>query len=135
MGRDKHIRHETCTCGEHRSRLIFSKPVNAVSLPLFVPIAPMSYGRVSSKDFIRQDEPKGGLLMAEVKVEARPNGPYVVTGSIELLDTNGNILSTQERTVLCRCGASTKKPFCDGTHSKIGFQAAAQAVPDSAEKS
>jgi len=40
--------------------------------------------------------------MAEVKVEARPNGPYVVTGSIELLDTNGNILSTQERTVLCR---------------------------------
>ena len=60
--------------------------------------------------------------MAEVKVEARPNGPYVVTGSIELLDTNGNILSTQERTVLCRCGASTRKPFCDGTHSKIGFQ-------------
>jgi CDGSH-type Zn-finger protein len=95
----------------------------------------MSYGRVSFQRFIRQDEPKGGLLMAEVKVDSRPNGPYVVTGSIELLDTNGNILSTQERTVLCRCGASTKKPFCDGTHSKIGFQAAAQAVPDSAEKS
>jgi len=73
--------------------------------------------------------------MADVKIEARPNGPYVVTGSIELCDTNGNVLPTQERTVLCRCGASTKKPFCDGTHSKIGFQAAAQAVPDSADKS
>ena len=73
--------------------------------------------------------------MADVKIEARPNGPYVVTGSIELCDTNGNVLATQERTVLCRCGASTKKPFCDGTHSKIGFQAAAQAVPDSAKKS
>ena len=71
--------------------------------------------------------------MAEVKIEARPNGPYVVSGSIELRDTNGNVLPTQERTVLCRCGASTKK-FCDGTHSRIGFQAAAEAVPDSAEK-
>jgi 3-phenylpropionate/trans-cinnamate dioxygenase ferredoxin subunit len=72
--------------------------------------------------------------MAEITIEARPNGPYVVTGTIELHDTNGHVLATQARTVLC-CGASTKKPFCDGTHSKIGFQAAAQAVPDSAEKS
>ena len=71
--------------------------------------------------------------MAEVTIEARPNGPYVVTGTIELHDTNGNVIPTQGRTVLCRCGASTKKPFCDGTHSKIGFQAAAQAVPASAE--
>ena len=71
--------------------------------------------------------------MAEVTIEARPNGPYVVTGTIELRDTNGNVIPAQARTVLCRCGASTKKPFCDGTHSKIGFQAAAQAVPDSAE--
>jgi CDGSH-type Zn-finger protein len=73
--------------------------------------------------------------MAEVTIEARPNGPYVVTGTIELHDTNGNVLPTQARTVLCRCGASTKKPFCDGTHSKMGFQAAAQVVPASAETS
>jgi CDGSH-type Zn-finger protein len=73
------------------------------------------------------------MFMADVTIEARPNGPYVVTGTIELRDTSGTVLSTQARTVLCRCGASTKKPFCDGTHSKIGFQAAAQAVPGSAE--
>jgi|SRR4051812_46389744 CDGSH-type Zn-finger protein len=73
--------------------------------------------------------------MAEVTIEARPNGPYVVTGTVELRDTNGTVLPTQARVVLCRCGASTTKPFCDGTHSKIGFQAAAQAVPDSAERS
>ena len=72
--------------------------------------------------------------MAEVTIEVRPNGPYIVSGAIELRDTDGNVVATQTRTVLCRCGASTKKPYCDGTHSKVGFQAAAQAVPDSAEK-
>ena len=72
--------------------------------------------------------------MADVTIEIRPNGPYIVTGTIEMRDTDGKVVATQARTALCRCGASTKKPFCDGTHSKIGFQAAAQAVPDSAEK-
>ena len=73
--------------------------------------------------------------MAEVTIEATPNGPYLVTGPIELRDMNGNVLPTKQQVWLCRCGASTKKPFCDGTHSKIGFQSAAQAVPGSAEKS
>ena len=76
--------------------------------------------------------------MAEVTIEATPNGPYLVTaylvtGSIELRDADGKVLSTKSKVWLCRCGASTKKPFCDGTHSKIGFQAAAKAVPGSAE--
>ena len=75
----------------------------------------------------------GVLLMAEVTIEATPNGPYLVTGSIELHDTDGTTLPTKAKVWLCRCGASTKKPFCDGTHSKIGFQAAARAVPGSAE--
>jgi CDGSH-type Zn-finger protein len=77
----------------------------------------------------------GPLIMAEVTIETRPNGPYIVNGSVELRDANGDVVPTQARIALCRCGASTKKPFCDGTHSKIGFQAAAQVVPDSTEKS
>jgi CDGSH-type Zn-finger protein len=72
-------------------------------------------------------------LMADVTIEVRPNGPYIINGSVELRDANGNVLPTQTRTVLCRCGASTNKPFCDGTHSKVGFQAAARAVPESTE--
>ena len=62
--------------------------------------------------------------MAEVTIEATPNGPYLVTGPIELRDADGTVRPTRGKVWLCRCGASTKKPFCDGTHSKIGFQAA-----------
>ena len=56
--------------------------------------------------------------MAEVTIEATPNGPYLVTGTIELRDTDGKTLPTKGKVWLCRCGASTKKPLCDGTHSK-----------------
>ena len=81
-----------------------------------------------------QHESKTGIAHGRRENRGETERALVVTGLIELRDTNGNVLPTQERTVLCRCGASTKKPFCDGTHSRIGFQAAAEAVPDSAEK-
>jgi CDGSH-type Zn-finger protein len=71
--------------------------------------------------------------MADVTIEIIKNGPYIVTGPVELKDSEGNKYPAKERMALCRCGASTTKPFCDGTHSKIGFQAAEKAVPESAE--
>ena len=67
--------------------------------------------------------------MAGVTITVRRNGPYVVSGAVEVRDADGNLYPAKEGTVaLCRCGASTKKPFCDGTHSKIGFAAAERAV-------
>ena len=71
--------------------------------------------------------------MPEVKITASKNGPYLVSGAVELTDADGNTYPAKAKMALCRCGASTTKPFCDGTHSKIGFQAAEQAVPASAE--
>ena len=73
------------------------------------------------------------MIMADVKIAVLKNGPYIVTGTVELKDADGNSYPSKERVALCRCGASTTKPFCDGTHSKIGFQAAEGAVPGSAE--
>ncbi|MBA3914604.1 MAG: CDGSH iron-sulfur domain-containing protein [Acidobacteriales bacterium] len=71
--------------------------------------------------------------MAEVKITIRPNGPYRVEapeGSIELVDVEGNKfdLTGKPAFSLCRCGASVNKPFCDGAHSRMGFQAAELAV-------
>jgi len=64
------------------------------------------------------------------KITIRPNGPYVVEGEVELIDVNGAQIDTSDkpRIALCRCGGSVTKPFCDGTHSKIGFQGAEAAV-------
>ena len=53
------------------------------------------------------------------------NGPYKVQGPFELTDQDGTPIANERSTVfLCRCGRSARKPFCDGTHSRIGFQAA-----------
>jgi 3-phenylpropionate/trans-cinnamate dioxygenase ferredoxin subunit len=71
--------------------------------------------------------------MSDPNIRVLPKGPYLVEGKINLLDTSGNKIEAGEKIALCRCGASTNKPFCDGAHSRIGFDAAAAAVPGSAE--
>lgn len=70
--------------------------------------------------------------MAHVKIETIKNGPYIVTSDVELIDADGNKFPVEKRMALYRCGAS-EKPFCDGTHSQIGFKAAEKAVPESKE--
>ena len=65
----------------------------------------------------------------EVTIRVRANGPYLVSGPVKILDADGNEYEvTGENSALCRCGGSTTKPFCDGTHSRTGFQAAERAV-------
>jgi CDGSH-type Zn-finger protein len=71
--------------------------------------------------------------MPEVTIEVCRNGPLIVNGSVELKGADGKLYPVKERIALCRCGGSTTKPFCDGTHSRIGFQAAETAVRESAE--
>jgi CDGSH-type Zn-finger protein len=66
-----------------------------------------------------------------VEIKVRENGPYRVTGPITIIDADGNEFELPDDgrpVALCRCGGSTTKPFCDGTHSKIGFDAATKAV-------
>jgi CDGSH-type Zn-finger protein len=71
-----------------------------------------------------------------VTIKLRLNGPYrIEDDDVRVVDWNGVEYPIERRPIaLCRCGASTKKPFCDGTHSKIGFQAAEAAVPGSEDK-
>ena len=71
--------------------------------------------------------------MDKVVIKVRDNGPYKVTGPITLIDADDNEYDLGDRgetIVLCRCGGSRTKPFCDSTHSQIGFEAAERAVRD-----
>ena len=65
----------------------------------------------------------------EIMITTLDDGPYLVKGPMKILDAEGNEFRVERKTVaLCRCGGSTIKPFCDGTHSKVGFRAAQRAV-------
>ena len=74
------------------------------------------------------------VRMADVTIRPSKNGPYIVEGPVDLFDTEGNKMTVDKpRIALSRCGASSNKPFCDGTHSSIGFQAAEIINPASTE--
>jgi uncharacterized Fe-S cluster protein YjdI len=77
--------------------------------------------------------PSGALRTRRVGVaaptRARPTevcasarGPLLVTGGVRILDADGAVLYEGERAALCRCGGSSNKPFCDGTHRTNGFE-------------
>jgi CDGSH-type Zn-finger protein len=68
--------------------------------------------------------------MASVKITVRDNGPLRVEGEgFEVLDQAGKAFGLGGRPAvsLCRCGNSSNKPFCDGTHNKVGFKSEIQA--------
>ena len=57
-----------------------------------------------------------------LKVKVIPNGPLLVTGTFEVEKPDGEKEAREGSTYLCRCGQSGKKPYCDGTHRKVGFE-------------
>jgi CDGSH-type Zn-finger protein/ferredoxin len=57
----------------------------------------------------------------EASIEPMPDGPYQVNGITDFRNSKGGPIRTEPTMYLCRCGGSSKKPFCDGTHEKIGF--------------
>ena len=56
-----------------------------------------------------------------VNIQIRPNGPIVITTDCHITLSNGEVEIRKGTTTLCRCGASEKKPYCDGSHRKINF--------------
>lgn len=64
--------------------------------------------------------------MPKKAIKGREDGPYMIPGRAIYIDAEGTEQMTKRATIyLCRCGGSANKPFCDGSHRRIGFKAAA----------
>ncbi|HHK43030.1 MAG TPA: CDGSH iron-sulfur domain-containing protein [Planctomycetaceae bacterium] len=68
--------------------------------------------------------------MADVTIRVRDNGPLLVEGEFELVDAEGKAFAidrSKPAIAICRCGASAKRPFCDGAHKSCGFESCERA--------
>jgi len=68
--------------------------------------------------------------MTQVTIRVRDNGPLLVEGPFQLVDAEGKPIPldpTKPAYAFCRCGASSKKPFCDGAHKTCGFDSIIRA--------
>lgn len=72
--------------------------------------------------FMNKEEIGTTEIEVERIVEASPDGPLMVYGNLLVRDSAGNEKRHHKVTAFCRCGASSNKPYCDGTHRKIGFK-------------
>ncbi len=104
------VKATLCRCGESKS-----KPYCDCS---HVAIKFEATGEPTKVDFQNLAERNG-----EVSVNPLPNGPLRVEGNLEIVSGTGQTVNKTTETFLCRCGHSSNKPYCDGTHAKIGFKA------------
>jgi uncharacterized Fe-S cluster protein YjdI len=72
--------------------------------------------------YMNENQENKEAINSEIIAEIMPNGPLLVYGNITVKDAEGNKTQKNKVTAFCRCGASSNKPYCDGTHTKIGFK-------------
>jgi CDGSH-type Zn-finger protein/uncharacterized Fe-S cluster protein YjdI len=69
------------------------------------------------------DTPALDARNGPVNLQPQPNGPLVFRGNVEICSGTGRTVKRSRGDALCRCGQSANKPFCDGTHKRVGFVA------------
>jgi len=108
-GQDRRYRATLCRCGQSSNKPFCDNThreagFEATGEPATVPSEPL--------------QERGG----ELRVEPLEDGPLKISGALEICSGTGRTVSRTCSTRLCRCGASSNKPFCDGSHRRIGFR-------------
>lgn len=105
----EYTRVALCRCGQSKNKPLCDNSHKAAAFA--------DPGRCSG----RPADATPGEPTGRVSVKPIQNGPLMLQGWIEFKAADGSTFVAGERTWLCRCGHSSNKPFCDGTHKKIGF--------------
>lgn len=92
---------------------------NATSEELKAQIRRCPSGALS---YYMNNEEKNKTETLPTKVEVTKNGPLLVYGTLKVTDKDGTGEVKNKTTAFCRCGKSNNKPYCDGTHTKVGFK-------------
>jgi CDGSH-type Zn-finger protein/uncharacterized Fe-S cluster protein YjdI len=108
-GHGETFRATLCRCGASKN-----KPYCDGSHAAAAFVASGEAKAMESQPLARRDGP--------LKITPLLNGPLLVEGSLEVCTGTGHTVTRLTKTALCRCGQSANKPFCDGTHSKVGFR-------------
>ncbi|KAB2916486.1 MAG: hypothetical protein F9K23_07735 [Bacteroidetes bacterium] len=95
------------------------KPEGAATQQIIDQVKKCPSGALS---YFMNDEENKEEAHLESVIEVLSNGPLLIYGTLKLKDKNGEQTLENKTTALCRCGQSSNKPFCDGTHAKVNFQ-------------
>ncbi len=108
-GRDAGLRATLCRCGASAN-----KP--------FCDGSHIAAGFTATGEPATQESQPLAMRSGPLEISPRPDGPLQVKGAHEIVSGTGRTLNRTSESYLCRCGASANKPYCDGTHRKIGFK-------------
>lgn len=109
-GQGPAFRATLCRCGASRN-----KP--------FCDGSHAAAGFTATGEPVTQESTPLAARAGALTVTPRPNGPLLVEGNLEICSGTGHTVNRVTKTALCRCGQSSNKPYCDGTHAKVGFTA------------
>ena len=110
-GEEPRLRAVLCRCGKSKNKPFCD---NAHLKADFVVT-----GDIATKEDAEALEVRDGPLA----IKPIKDGPLMVSGNLEIVAGSGRRVATGKHFAMCRCGASKNKPFCDGSHKDIGFEA------------
>ena len=108
-GADQGLRATLCRCGQSKKKPYCDSSHTAA-------------GFVASGEPANQDSQALELRNGPLTITPKLNGPLLVSGNLEVVSGTGRTINRVTKTVLCRCGNSANKPYCDGSHSRVGFK-------------